>query len=579
MTITHSAEDLHVDEIDFAIPQYSLDWSSGKVHARDIDRSIVERKFALYDYAVANNLIGTHDQATRLLSDDTIFAYAFLRWEGQPIKLRYYQDAVLCDNHKRIDVEAANQQGKSFSLCAKAAVNFLRDHGRNTTIGLISKSMGQNSMNMRMVRKMLSDASVTYTPGSNDNMTVMVHDLGNGYTNTLVCSVASTSALGFPFDWLYLDEYEFWENPEGLEYMYDQVLEPRTYHTKGQIVIYSNPNGRNFVSEKLHHRLTIDGQKQFHVYNVTFLDNPSNTREEYELLKRQKHPIIFASTVAALRVESEGAALNESDIRSTFDDSLDNVGFRGINPRESWWFLDLGFVKDQSVLVGCYKTQDVNGVTIYNFPIKTYPVAYAQTKLWGFEEGDEPSVPSLVKRFGGDNFVFELDLTGKEGNEINAQKAGLDCSGIKMSGPWKATHYDRFISLCKLGRIKVQREENWLDGENKDFAFQARSLIISTKMPNGNNRPYPLYHHSKETDHDDIIDAIVGCLSLCDDEMGKQGFFELIAGATQEEIIRSNSNHIEKNTNPDRIMDEVVAIDDVDKSLYEQRISEYQNFF
>jgi hypothetical protein len=532
------------------IPSYDIDWSTGVVSAKELrdqmkidnDGFIIE-KYELYEDALER---GDKELLAELLKDDSIYIYASLAWEGKPIRLKYYQDAIMTDDWRRIDVEAANQQGKSFSLCAKAACKFLQHHGKNTHIGLVSKSMSQNSMNMRMVKKMLKDGKFSYQSGSNDNMTVMVHEFPDGTTNTLVCSVATTSALGFPFDWLLLDEFEFWENPEGLEYMYDQVLEPRTFHTKGQIIIYSNPNGKNYVSENLQKRtikipLRVGGQGngrqerqfreeyQFHTYNVDFLDNPANTREEWDNKKKYVHPIIFASTMAAQRTEAEGSALTDADIMLTKDEELDRLGFYGCIDKPSYYFLDLGFVYDQSCLVGCYLTTNDKGETVYNFPVKTYPRAYEHEFLWGRKEGSEQSVPDIIKQYGNQMSAFELDLTGKEGNEILANEAGLSCRGVKMSGPWKAKWYERFITLVKQGRLKVQTIDNWLDTQNKNFEFQARSLQISTKKPDGNNRPYPLYHHTNEKDHDDILDAVVGCLSLVDEDMTAQpsvSFFE-----------------------------------------------------
>lgn len=541
-----------------SIPVYGLDWSVGRVQAKSIPRDIVSSKFDLFDdfvgrvavrlglsdrvdvvraarlsgewdvlismfdlvYSRRDNFLDSErmDLAV-LLSDYTIYAYAFLRWESRPIMLRYYQDSLINDVCKRVDAEASNQSGKSFSLCVKAAVAFHKHHGKNFTIGLISKSMPQNSMNMRMITKMLKEAHYPYQSGSNDNMTVRVHDLGDNLTNTLVCAVASTSALGYPFDLLLLDEFEFWENPEGLEYMYDQVLEPRTFQTKGQIIIYSNPNGKNFVSENLHKRLTSDGSYQFHVYNVDFLDVPGNTREEWDIKKKYTHPIMFASTMAALRTESEGSALNDVDIKKTYSDGLDEMGFYACKGVPTYWFLDLGFVHDQSVLSGCYLTKNDKDETVYNFVLKVYPRGYEHEDLWGRQDGSEQSVPSVIKQYGDSMHRFELDLTGKEGNEILANEAGLSCSGVKMSGPWKATWYERFITLVKQGRLKVQRIDNWVDTQNKNFDYQARSLRITTKMPDGRSRPYPLYHHSKESDHDDILDSVVGCLSLIDEDM------------------------------------------------------------
>lgn len=525
------------------LPKYNLDWSSGKVFGKDLIKQVnvdnegfIIDKYKMYDYALANGLIGVDAAATSLLEDDSVFAYAFLKWEGEPIRMKYYQDAIMCDTHKRIDVEAANQQGKSFSLCVKGAVNFLKDHGKNFTIGLISKSMPQNSMNMRMVRKMLKESNITYDSGGNDNMMVMTHNLGNGITNTLVCSVASTSALGYPFDLELLDEFEFWENPEGLEYMYDQVLKPRTFKTRGQIIIYSNPNGKNFVSENLHKReITVNGKKEyeFHVYNIDFLDNPANSKDEWDVAQSHTHPIIFASTMAAKRTESEGSALTDTDIKGTEDKELTENNLYLTVDQQSYWFLDLGFINDQSCLIGGWLDypkkyikdsdgygsyiQDTSQKPIFKFAVYVYPQAHPTADLWNKQMLD--SVPNMIKRFGNNMVQFEMDITGKEGNEVLAQESGLGVYGTKMTGPWKATHYERFITLCKQGRIKVSWVDNYVDGKNKNFVAQARTLKISTKLPNGNTRPYPLYHHEKESDHDDILDAVVGCLSLMDDEM------------------------------------------------------------
>jgi len=556
------------------ILNYNLDWNTGKVFAKQIPQEIVESKFILFDDFVGDVLyrlkltplpsfirvmrekklyselaetfdtffkqqdyLTLNEQKTLaiLLEDYTIYAYAILRWESCPIMLRYYQDALVNDTNRFIDAEASNQSGKSFSLCVKGSVSFHKNHGKNFTIGLISKSMAQNSMNMRMITKMLKESVFPYQPGSNDNMTVRIHDVGENIANTLVCAVASTSALGFPFDLELLDEFEFWENPEGLEYMWDQVLEPRTFHTKGQIIIYSNPNGKNFISENLQMRKVKD-RYQFHVYNVNFLDVPDNTQEEWDLKKSYTHPIMFASTMGALRTESEGAALTDRDIDKTYSEDLDSLGFRGITADNgNCWALDLGFVYDQSVLAGCYLTKNSKEEIVYNFPIKCYPQSHPHTELWGFEESSEPSVPSFVKSHGGEFARFELDLTGKEGNEVLANKAGLTCTGIKMSGPWKATWYDRFITLVKQGRIKVQRIDNWLDTQNKNFTYQARSLKITTKMPDGRSRPYPLYHHSSEKDHDDILDAVVLCLSLIDEDMTTQGSAQFFEAGKEED--------------------------------------------
>lgn len=541
-----------MDDIDLTLPEYTLDYS-GKVTSAHIDKSVVEKKYLLWDYVVSHDLLlepvkdknesnfefslrqKQFKQAYMLLEDKTIYAYATLKFNGKPVKLYYYQDVIINDKHPRVDIESSNQIGKSFGLCVDAAICFLQDTGKTWTGGLISKSMPQNMNNMRIIKQLLSNSVIKFESGLQENMTVVTRNvyetLADGtktdkvlYTNTLVCAVATTSALGFPFDDMWLDEFEFWENPEGLNYMYDQVMEPRTFSTKGRIRINSNPNGKNFVSEDLQNRFNSKGEKVFHVYNFNFLDKPGNTLEEYNDMKRAKHPIIFASTIDAKRTEGQGAALTDEDVKLTRDAELTRQGEYAGKEKQCVFFLDLGFVNDQSVLTGAYLSKNEKGETQVNgFYELYYPQMYPHTKIWGKEPGEYPSVPEVLNKYkvAGTLPVFGLDITGKEGNEIHASDMGIPVVAVKMSGPWKATWYDRFISLIKQGRFKHVMVDNWVDGQNKNFEYQARTLIISTKMADGRARPYPIYHHQTEADHDDVLDSYVGLISLIDFEMGE----------------------------------------------------------
>lgn len=509
------------------IPKYDIDWSASNwIRASDIDKTIVEQKFALWDRVIADGLLSSNPEYYALLDDYTIYTYAFLKYENKPIKLRYYQDAVISDTWRFKNMECSNQSGKSFNLCVEGCVDFAKDHGKNFTVILASKSQDLNQNNMLMIKQILEGSDIQFELES-DNTKILLRKTESGYYNRIVCTVGG-SGIAYAANKVLLDEFEFWteEGKFTLEYYHDQLFLQRTNATKGSLGIYSNPNGKNFISENLHKR---KGQMAYHVYNVNFLDVPGNTIEEWEESKAAMHEIIFASTRAALRVAAEGAALRESDIERTNDNNLNTMEFSALADRKVYFFLDLGFVYDQSVLVGGYSQLEFNPVTkreeiIYYFVPKAYPSAYPSSMLWGFEVGDEEPVPSFVKRHTYE--MFDLDLTGKEGNEVSAHQSGLDCIGVKMSGQWKARWYERFISLCKQGRIKVSRIENYLDGVNKDFAYQARSLKISTKTSDGRTRNYPLYHHTTEKDHDDILDAVVGCLSLIDEDMGSESQYD-----------------------------------------------------
>jgi hypothetical protein len=547
--------------VEVKLKDYDLDWSNGRVVGKDLDRSIVEHKFALWDYVRDNSLLKTDDDAPLLLKDDTIFAYQFLKWNGEPIKLRYYQDAIMNDKHRIVDVEAANQQGKTFALCVKAAVSFLRDHHKNWTIALVSRSQIQNGTNMRMIKQMLSDSDLGWEVGANDSMSVTVRNTESGYTNTLICAVAGGGALGLPVDLLLMDEYEFWmeDANKSLAWYFDQIFYPRTFETRGQIIIYSNPNGKNFVSEDLQKRKYKEsGDYVCHTYNINFLDNPDNKQAEWDDRMSHVHPIIFASTMAAERTEAEGSALTNSDIQGMFTDEalIEQERFYGYE-KEVVFFLDLGFVKDQSVLVGLTIEKDENGKTfVKEFLQKFYPINYGIDQIFGKSEGTEETIPQVLAKYikEGVQPIFGMDITGKEGNEIHATDVGIDVVPVKMSGQWKATWYGHWTSFVKQRRFKSVNLDNYRDGKNKNFDSQCRTLKMSTKNSQGMNRAYPLYHHTTEADLDDVVDATVGAFSLIDEDLAPQVDMTF---TPYENVIHQNK-------------EEVIFEDDPEKTIMEQ---------
>jgi len=515
--------------LEVKLRDYDLNWSDGRVMGPDLDRSIVDDKFALWDYVRDNNLLKTNPDAALLLKDDTIFAYQFLKWNGNPVKLRYYQDAVINDSHRIVDIEAANQQGKTFCLCVKAAVSFLRDHHKNWTIALVSRSQSQNGTNMRMIKQMLAQSDLGWEVGVNDSMSVTVRNTESGYTNTLICAVAGGGALGLPVDLLLMDEFEFWveDANKSLAWYFDQIFYPRTFETRGQIIIYSNPNGKNFVSEDLQKRkYKEDDEYVCHTYNINYLDNPDNTREEWEDRMSHVHPIIFASTMAAERTEAEGSALTNADIQGMFTDEalMEQERHYGYE-KDVVFFLDLGFVRDQSVLVGLSIEKNDDGKTVVKeFLQKFYPINYGIDQIFGKSEGSEETIPQILSKYttAGVQPIFGMDITGKEGNEIHATDVGIDVVPVKMSGVWKATWYGHWTSFVKQRRFKSINLDNYRDGKNKNFDSQCRTLKMSTKNSQGMNRAYPLYHHTTEADLDDVVDATVGAFSLIDEDLAPQ---------------------------------------------------------
>jgi hypothetical protein len=262
--------------------------------------------------------------------------------------------------------------------------------------------------------------------------------------------------------------------------------------------------------------------------------------------------------MAAERTEAEGSALTNSDIQGMFTDEalIEQERFYGYE-KEVVFFLDLGFVKDQSVLVGLTIEKDENGKTfVKEFLQKFYPINYGIDQIFGKSEGTEETIPQVLAKYikEGVQPIFGMDITGKEGNEIHATDVGIDVVPVKMSGQWKATWYGHWTSFVKQRRFKSVNLDNYRDGKNKNFDSQCRTLKMSTKNSQGMNRAYPLYHHTTEADLDDVVDATVGAFSLIDEDLAPQVDMTF---TPYENVIHQNK-------------EEVIFEDDPEKTIMEQ---------
>ena len=72
-----------------------------------------------------------------------------------------------------------------------------------------------------------------------------------------------------------IDELAFYDDGE---YVYEQILQPRTYTTKGQIIVFTNPNGQQGICWKMWN------DPMFHRYKFNFLDCPTMTLNPLSLM-------------------------------------------------------------------------------------------------------------------------------------------------------------------------------------------------------------------------------------------------------------------------------------------------------
>ena len=400
----------------------------------------------------------------------------------------------------------------------KAARDLLWDFGHSHNEAIVSKSLPQSTFQMRRVKSLLNSVrSMDWKDikGTTDNMSVISYDIKDKktghikYTNNLICAPCTEGLLGYDLHDLNLDEFEFWETD--LEYFFNQIAQPRTYKTKGNIMVMSNPNGQDNFGAQLESQLLKDGSRKWHVYVFNYLDCPGNTQDEYDQYKKELTRQQFESTVAAIRSSSDKAYFTPEEVEASYDKDLTDLKMVG---KQSFFFLDVGSKHDQSVLCGGY-IDFPNGedqlVHIYVPIIHVYPVGYPISMVVG-AKGDEDveqgwHYEKSVKEYLDDWKtvsgvpVFGVDITGNSGISPLFNSIGIYPEDVTFSGPVKSGMYQRykyFMEKRLLHRVR-----------NKDWESQAKKLVMTKSV-----RGYLMVHHETEDDRDDTQDATAGLIHL-----------------------------------------------------------------
>jgi len=492
-----------------------------KFHGRgDINRLEYDWKFALCD----NYLKGKKELLKQLLSDVTCFSYLFFKLDGARVELYPYQDLIASNTHRYKIFRAANQIGKSILLDIIAAYNLLIDHGHAHNEAIVSKSLPQSYEQMRRIKGLLNTmANIDWKieKGQTDNMGVTTVDIRDSkgkvkYTNMLVCAPCTEGLLGYALHSLNLDEFEYWENDT--KYFFNQIAQPRTYTTKGNITIFSNPNGQDsFVSELETQTLRNTDTLKWHTYIFNYLDKPGNTQDEYDQLQHELPRQEFESTVAAVRSLSDRNFFTPDEIERSLDPKVREIDMIGKQP---FFFLDIGHKHDQSVLIGGYVEIEETGDTsrvlkhIYIPIIHVYPQGYPISMVVGShtdrmdEIGGwhyEKSVKDYLQEWSksGTQPIFGCDVTGNSGISPLFQSTSINPIDITFSGPVKSGMYQRFKYYMEKGLIHRCKSKEW--------DYQARHLEMKKSV-----RGYLLIHHEQESDLDDTMDATAGLIFLSD---------------------------------------------------------------
>lgn len=478
-----------------------------------------ENKFSKWDEIIESGVFEKTDveennkklnEAYALLDDPTIYSYAFLKnLDDTPFRLYPYQDLILNDNHKRIIFCAANQIGKSISLCVKALTYSVKNPGK--TCLMVSKTLPQAKDLLRQIKNMLQTSSLDYKVSIGDTETkteiyfrhfeerdVWDEDTGMFLKKTvelkqsrIVCVPATPAALGYAADLLLIDELAFYEDGS---YFYKQIAQPRTYTTKGQIIVFSNPNGQQGIFWELWN------DPDFHKYTFDFLDCPTNTEEELNKLKKTLTQEQIDSTLMAKFTNPEGAFISLDERRAIQEERQNMVPANLTEP--VYIFFDWAKTRDCTVRSIGVPYNDNKGVYVHE--MKEYPTGTSYSdivdELHDFIMARGVQSVCMV---GWDNTGVGR---GIEDFIRKIQDLGIICTPVEFSLENKSAIYLNFKLLVE----KTLKGERRL---NMPFVQECDKQLSKLRF-NKTTRGYWQVHHEKESDRDDYPDSIAGLCSL-----------------------------------------------------------------
>jgi hypothetical protein len=474
-------------------------------------------KFKKWDEILELNLLekGTEEQQKEcyeLLKDPTIYAYAFFRDPrdyNKRFKMYPYQDIILNDYHNRVYFNAANQIGKSIALCIKALVFAL--HNPNKTVLMVSRTLPQSKDLLRQIKSMLTNSKLDYNydVGETSTKTEIYfkhykrekyydEDLKQEFTkkvkldnSRIICIPATEAALGYAGDLVLLDELNFYENGE---YFYNQIIQPRTYTTKGQIIVFSNPAGQQGIGWRLWN------DNKFHKYRFNFLDCPTNTQKEFDDYSKNLSREEIDSTLLAIFTSPEGGFLTlgeRKDMQEERSSLLPSVVTTPI-----YIFFDWAKSRDRTVrIIGIPVKKNDNdwAESVYIYEMLEYPNDTPYTQII------DEDLKNLILDIGIQNVAMVgWDNTGVgkglEDFTKRVEQLGINAMPVEFSLQNKSRIYTLFKLLAEQRRIKMPYVQE---------CDKQLSMLRFKKT-----QRYMQVHHENEKDRDDFPDAIAGLCSL-----------------------------------------------------------------
>jgi len=475
-------------------------------------------KFASWDEVIEKNVLenGTPEEQKvvyQMLKDPTIYAYAFFKDptnQRKRFKAYPYQDLIMNDNSSRVFFVAANQIGKSECLCVEHLHYALLNPG--VTVVLVSNTLPQSKDLLRKIKTLLQNSILDYKYDIGDSETktevyIRHYETYQEYDEDLdktfirerelpqsriICVPKTEAALGYAAHKAGVDELPFYEDGA---HFYKQILQPRTYATKGQIKVYGNPNGQQGIGWELYN----DDDVVKYVFN--FLDCPTNTQEEFDKLSKNLTREQIDSTLLAVFTSPEGGFLTLQE-RKDMQEERSSI-LPSVITSPIYIFYDWAKTMDRTVrVIGVPRNLNDKDWAdmVYIYEMLEYPSGTPYTKII------DEDLKNLINDVGPQNVAMVgWDNTGVgkglEDFTKRVEQIGIMAMPVEFSLENKSRIYTLFKLLAEGRRIKIP----YIRECDKQL-----SMLRFKKSSRGHLQ----VHHENERDRDDFPDAIAGLCSL-----------------------------------------------------------------
>jgi len=490
------------------------------VNGSMLDYPSYDSKFELWHDI--NSALAEHDPKALekhrdCLWDFTYWVYSFFRNDkNERFKVTAYQDLIAScaiqhdftfDNPNRfILYRASNQAGKSALLVLLSV--YLALTKTNVNIIMVSNNLRASQFLTSQIKQFLNNSTFAESwkevLGDTANTTHLTfrRDLKSKHgkvigesINRILCVPSTEGALGYPVHYMFLDEADFYD--DGKRFFW-KVAYPRTNKTKGQIILFSNPNPDLSNEGSILHELWYGSlfQRKFH---FNFMDAPWNTKADLEMARKNAPSYIFESTHLGEFPTDSGSFFTRTELDAMFN--KDWVNSMPVVDRPIYIGLDFAKVKDSTVLsLGTLhenkdnpKIQDLHVRYLKEYELKTsYDVIVQDLK----------GIVEYYGRQGVQVGGIGFDATGVGSALSDFIKAsGIKATDVKFSLQNKSRMYGNFKLLAEQRRIKIV---------NLDKAKKQMSMLVFKKTANG----YLSVHHASESTHDDFPDSLCALIDV-----------------------------------------------------------------